>query len=157
LIQGPLELPMTLLHIAILMRLRGVDRLALQAVVPQQRLVATLKGRSIAAGWHGRRQGIGAMPLWDAAQLGQGVLQAVAEALEALGEADRAGLPVGVGQHEVVDQVPKRLAIDGHVQTAGVGEIRGAQLAGLMDLAKEDLLGRPVQGTPLLDVSLQGA
>lgn len=135
---------MTLLHIAILMRLGRVDRLALQAVVSQQRLVATLKGRSIAAGRHGRRQGIGAMPLWHAAQLGQGVLQAVAEALEALGEADRAALPVGVGQDEVVDQMPKRLAIDGHVQTRRVREVRGAQLAGLMDLAKEDLLGRPV-------------
>jgi hypothetical protein len=135
---------MTLFHIAILMRLGRVDRLALQAIVSQQRLVTTLKGRSIAAGWHSRRQGIGAMQLRHAAQLDQGVLQAVAEALEALGEADRAGFPVGVGQDEVVDQVRKRLAIDGHLQSAGVGEVGGAQLAGLMDLAKEDLLGRPV-------------
>jgi hypothetical protein len=93
----------------------------------------------------------------DTAQLGQGILQAVAEALEALGEADRARLPVRVGQHEVVDQVRERLAVDGHLQAAGVREVGGAQPAGFVDLAEEHLLGRPVQGTPLLDVPLQGA
>jgi hypothetical protein len=126
------------------MRLRRVDRLALQPVVPQQRLVTPLKGRAIAARRDGRRQGVGAMHLGSAAQLGQGVLQALAEALEALAEADGAGLPVRVGQHEVVDQVPKRLAVDGHLQAAGVREVRGAQVAGLVDLAEEHLLGRPV-------------
>jgi hypothetical protein len=115
LVQRPLELPVALLHVAVLVRLRRVDRLALQAVVPQQRLVTPLKGRAIAAGWDRGRQGVGAMHLGNAAQLGQGVLQAVAEALEALGEADGAGLPVRVGQHEVVDQVRKRLAVDGHL------------------------------------------
>ncbi len=123
----------------------------------QQRLVTPLKGRPIAAGRDRGRQGIGAMHPGHPAQLGQGVLQAVAEALEALREADRAGLPVRVGQHEVVDQLRKRLAIDGHLQAAGVREVGGAQLAGLVDLAEEHLLGRPVQGTPLLDVPLQGA
>jgi len=34
LVQGPLELPVALLHVAVLVRLRRVDRLALQAVVP---------------------------------------------------------------------------------------------------------------------------
>jgi hypothetical protein len=129
----------------------------LQAVVPQQRLVATLKGRSIAAGWHGRRQGIGAMQLRDAAQLGQGVLQAVTEALEALGEADGSALPVGVGQDEVVNQMLEQLAGDGHVQTRRVREVGSTQPTRLVNLSEEDLLGRSVQGTPLLDVSLQGA
>jgi hypothetical protein len=157
LVQCPLELPVALLHVTVLVRLRRVDRLALQAVVPQQRLVAPLKGRAIAAGRHGRGQGVGAMHLGHAAQLGQGVLQAVAEALEALREADRAGLPVRVGQHEVVDQVGERLAGDGHPQAAGMGEVGGAQVTGLVDLAEEHILGRPVQGAPLLDVPLQGA
>jgi hypothetical protein len=94
------------------------------------------------------------MHLGSAAQLGQGVLQTVAEALEALGEADAAGLPVRVGQHEVVDQVRQRLAVDGHLQAGRVREVGGAQVAGLVDLAEEDLLGRTVQGPPLLDVPL---
>ena len=157
LIQRPLELPVALLHVAVLVRLRRVDRLALQAVVPQQRLVAPLKGRPITAGRDRGRQGVGAMHPRDPAQLGQGILQAVAEALEALREADRAGLPVRVGQHEVVDQVGERLAVDGHLQAAGVREVRGAQVAGLVGLAEEHLLGRPVQGPPLPDVALQGA
>jgi hypothetical protein len=157
LVQRPLELPVALLHVAVLMRLRRVDRLALQAVVSQQRLITPLKGRSIAAGRNGGRQGIGAMHTRNAAQLGQGALQTVAEALEALGEADAAGLPVRVGQHEVVDQVRERLAVDGHLQAGRVCEIGSAQVAGLVDLAEEHLLGRAVQGTPLLDVPLQGA
>jgi hypothetical protein len=139
------------------MRPRRVDRLALQAVVPQQRLVTELKGPPIAAGRDGRRQRVGTMHPGDAAQLGQGILQAVAEALEALGEADRARLPVRVGQHEVVDQMGKGLTVDRHLQVAGVREVGGAQVAGLVDLAEEHLLGRAVQGTPLLDVPLQGA
>jgi hypothetical protein len=139
------------------MRLRRVDRLALQAVVLQERLVAPLKGRSIAPGRDRGRQGVGAMHPRHAAQLGQGILQAVAEALEALGEADGPGFPIRVGQHEVVDQVRERLAVDGHLQAADVREIGGAQVAGLVDLAEEHLLGRPVQGAPLLDVPLQGA
>jgi hypothetical protein len=146
-----------LLHVAVLVRLRRVDRLALQAVVPQQRLVTPLKGRPIAARRDGGRQGVGAMHPRNAAQFGQGILQAVAEALEALGEADAAGLPVRVGQHEVVDQVRKRLAVDSHLQAGRVREIGGAQVAGLVDLAEEHLLGRPVQGAPLFDVPLQGA
>jgi hypothetical protein len=92
-----------------------------------------------------------------AAQLGQGVLQAVAETLEALGEADGARLPVRVGQHEVVDQVRKRLAAEGDLQPRRVREVGGAEPAGFVDLREEDLLGRSVQGTPLLDMPLQGA
>jgi hypothetical protein len=157
LVQRPLELPVALLHVAVLVRLRRIDRLALQPVVPQQRLVTPLKGRAIAAWWYGRRQGVRAMHLGSAAQLGQGVLQALAEALEALAEADAAGLPVRVGQHEMVDQMRERLTVDGHLQAGGVRKVGGAQVAGLVDLAEEHLLGRTVQGTPLLDVPLQGA
>jgi hypothetical protein len=157
LVQRPLELPMALLHVAVLVRLRRVDRLALQAIVLQERLVTTLKGRSITPGRNGGRQGVGAMHPGNAAQLAQGALQTVAEALEALGEADAAGLPVRVGQHEVVDQVRKRLAVDGHLQAGHVREIGSAQVAGLVGLAEKHFLGRTVQGTPLLDVPLQGA
>lgn len=148
---------MTLFHVAVLVRLCRVDGLALQTVVPQQGLVATLKGRSITP-WRDRSgQGIGAMDPRHAAQFGQGVLQAVTEALEALGEADGAGLPVRVGQHEVVDQVRERHAPDRDPQARDVGEVRGTQPTRFVDLSEEDLLGRPVQGAPLLDVPLQGA
>jgi hypothetical protein len=157
LVQRPLELPMALFHVAVLVRLRRVDGLALQTVVPQQGLVAALKGRSITPRRDRRGQGIGAMDSRHAAQFGQGVLQAVAKALEALGEADGAGLPIRVRQHEVVDQVGKRHAPDRDLQARGVREVRGTQPARFVDLREEDLLGRPVQGAPLLDVPLEGA
>jgi hypothetical protein len=148
---------MALLDVAVFVRLGRVDGLALQVVVTQQARIALLKRVPIAAGWHGRRQRIGAMHSGHAAQFGQGVLQPVAEALEALAEADRARLPVRVGQHEVVDQVRERHATDGDLQAGGMCEVRGRQPAGFVDLAEEDLLGRPVDAAPLLDVTLQGA
>jgi hypothetical protein len=158
LLQRPLELAVALLDVAVLVRPRRVDGLALQAVVPQQRLVAGReRRRALGPRRDGCGQPIGAMQLWHAAQRGQGVLQALAEALETLGEADRARLPVGVGQHEVVDQVRQRLAPDGDAQVGGVREVAGAQPARMMDLAEEHLPGTAVQGPPALDVPLQGA
>ncbi len=128
LVQRPLELPVALLHVAVLMRPRRVDRLALQAVVPQQRLVTELKGPPITAGRDGRRQGVGTMHPGDTAQLGQGILQAVAEALEALRKTDRDQFPVRVRQHPVIDQVIERLAADRHPQADNVHAIQVAQM-----------------------------
>jgi len=57
----------------------------------------------------------------------------------------------------VVDQVVQRRAGDGHVQVGAVGEVAGRQPAGVVDLGEEHLLGRPLQGPPLLQPPLQGA
>ena len=92
-----------------------------------------------------------------AAQFPQGVLQTFAEALVALGETDRARLPVRVRQHEVVDQVVEGRAVDGHPQLGAVREVTGTQSSRRMDLVEEDLLGLAVQGSPGLDPPLQGA
>jgi hypothetical protein len=154
LIEGPFELAMALLHVAVLVRPRRVDGLAPQAVVVQQPLITLLKRLSITARRHCGGQRIGAVYLWHAAQFPQGVLQSSAEALEALGEADRAGLPVRVGQHEVVDQVRKWLTVDGDAEAGAVREVGGAQPAGVMHLGEEHFLGRPRQGPPLFDASL---
>jgi hypothetical protein len=157
LVQGTLELAMALLHVAVLVRPGRVDGLALQAVVLQQALIALLKRVPLTAGRHGGGQRIGAVHLRHAAQFHQGVLQPGAEALEALGETDRAGLPVRVSQHEMVDQVRKRLTVDGDAQAAAVREVGGTQPAGLMHLGEEHFLGRSVQGPPLFEAPLQGA
>jgi hypothetical protein len=50
----------------------------------------------------------------------------------------------------------ERHAGDGHAQVGAVREIAGAQPSGVMDLGEENLLGRSLEGTPLLDASLQG-
>ena len=155
LVQRPLELAMALLHVAVLVRPGRVDGLPLQAVVPQQRLITLLKCRPVAARRHRRRQRIGAMNLRHAAQFGQRILQPRAEALETLGEADAAGLPVRVAQHEVIEQMRKRQTANGDLQARHVREVRSPEPSRLVDLPKEDLLGRSVQRPPLLDMPLQ--
>jgi hypothetical protein len=158
LLQRPLEAMMALLHVAILVRLGRLDRLPLQPVVTQQRLIALREGlRPLRPRRERRRQSVGAVHLRHAAQLPQGVLQPLAETLEALGEADRPRLPVGVGQHEVVDQVREHHPVDGHAQIRAVREVAGAQPAGVMHLGEEDLLGGPLQRTPTLHSTLERA
>jgi hypothetical protein len=156
LFQGSLELVMTLLDVAVLVGLCRLDGLAVQAVVPQQRLIPLGERGPFCPRRHGGGEPVGAVQLRHAAELPQGVLQALAEALVALGEADCAGLPVGVGQHEVVDQMLQRRAGDGHPQVGAVREIAGTEPTGMMHLGEEHLLGRPFFGPPLLDSPLQG-
>ncbi len=158
LVQRPFELPVALLHVAVLIGVGRLNRLPREAVVPQQRLVAPReRRRTLRARRDRRRQAIGAVQLRHAAQLPQGVLQALGQALVALGEADRARLPVRVGQHEVVDQVVERRPGDGHTQVGAVREVAGAEPARVVDLGEEHLLGRSLQGAPLPQASLQGA
>jgi hypothetical protein len=148
----------TLLHVAVLVALAGLDGLALQAVVGQQGLVASLERFGpFHPRLDGRRQPVGAVQRRHPAQLPQGVLQALTEALQALRETDCTRFPIGVGEHEVVDQVGERAAVDRHAQVGAVGEVAGTQPAGVMHLGEEHLLGRTLQGAPPLDPSLQGA
>jgi hypothetical protein len=156
LVHSPLELMVALLDVAILVTLTCLNGLSLQAVVPQQRLV-TLLERLLSgdSGLDGSRQTVGAVQLRHATQMPQGVLQSLAEALQTLREADGAGFPVGVGQHEVVNHVIERTAVDGHAQVGAMGEVAGGQPTGMMHLGEEDLFGRPLLGTPGLAPPLQ--
>jgi hypothetical protein len=156
LVQGALEAVVALLAVAVLVGLPHVDGLAGQPVVAQQRLVAL--GELVAAARRdGGAEAVGAVQLRHAAEPPEGVLEPLGEALVTLGEADGAGLPVGVGQHEVVDQVVEGPAAEGHAQLGAVGEVAGAQPAGVMHLVEVHLAGGAFQGTPLLDAALQGA
>ena len=157
LVQGLLELVVALLGVAVLVALAGLDGLALQAVVTQQRLITLLERLpSFDARLHRRRQPIRAMQLRHAAQFPQGVLQAFAEALQAFRETDRSRLPVGVGEHEMIEQVDEGTAVNGHSQIRTVCEVAGRQPTRMMHLGEEDLLGRSTLGPPRLDASLQG-
>jgi hypothetical protein len=95
------------------------------------------------------------VPPRNSSQFPQGVLQTFAEALEALGEADGAGLPVGVGEHEVIDHVVERFAEDGDAEFGHAGEVTLGEPPRLVNLREEDLLGRPFEGAPLFDPPLQ--
>jgi hypothetical protein len=155
LVDGLLEAVVTLLDIPVLVGLPGLDRLAFEPVVREQSLVSPGEHLGFGIAVDRRGQAIGAVPFGDPSQFPQGVLQSLAEALEALGEADGAGLPVGVGEHEVIDQVVERLAEDGDAELGHAGEVALGEPPRLMDLGEEDLLGRPFEGTPLFDPPLQ--
>ena len=155
LVDGLLEPVMALFDVAILVGLSGLDRLAFESVMLEQTLVSPGEHLGFRVVVDRRRQAIGAVSRGDSSQFPQGVLQAFAEALEALGEADGAGFPVGIGEHKVIDQVVERLAEDGDAELGHAGEVAFGESPRLMDLGEEDLLGRPFEGTPPFDPSLQ--
>ena len=155
LIDGLLEAVMTLLDVAILVGLPRLDRLAFEPVMREQSLVSPSEHLRGGIAVDRRGQAIGAVTPGDSSQFPQGVLQPFAEALEALGEADGAGLPVGIGEHEVIEQVVERLAEDGDAELGHAGEVALGEPTRLMGLGEEDLLGRPFEGSPLFDPTLQ--
>jgi hypothetical protein len=155
LVDGLLEPVMALLDVAVLVGLSRPDRLGFEAVVRHQGLVPPGERAGVRVAADRRGQAVGAVPPGNPSQFPQGVLQPFAEALEALGEADRAGLPVGVRQHEVIDQVVERLAGDGDAEFGHVGEVRGGEPPRLVGLCEEHLLGRPFEGAPPFDPALQ--
>jgi hypothetical protein len=156
LVEGGLEAVVPLFDIAVLVALAGLDGLGSQTVVVEQGLVTPLEGVRTAGRLDSSSQAIGAVQMRNTAEFPEGVLQALAETLEALGEAKGAGLPVGVGQDKVVDQVGERGTLESNAQLVTVGKIGSSQSAGMMPLREEDLPGRSMLGSPLLDPSLQG-
>jgi hypothetical protein len=151
-----LETVMTLFDVAILVGLSRLDCLAFEMVMREQRLVSLSEhlGSRIAVDRGG--QAIGAVSPGDSSQFPQGVLETFAEALEAFGEADGARLPVGIGEHEVIDQVVEGFAEDGDAEFGHAGEVALGEPARLMNLGEEDLLGRPFEDAPEFDPPLQG-
>jgi hypothetical protein len=74
LIQGPLELPMALLAIPVLVAARRVGRFAEQTIMAQQSLVLLRENFQVAVGMHRQCQTIGAVPQGHPAQGPQCVL-----------------------------------------------------------------------------------
>ena len=157
LIYGSLEAMMALFDIAVLVAMSGLDLLRRQTVVAQQTFIAVGELRRPHRVVDRRRQPVRPVPLRHLAQLPQGILQAFAQALEALREAHRSRFPVRVRQHEVIDQVRKTLPLDGHAQLFHVREVRGAQTTGMMLLREEHLARWTFRRAPLLHLPLQRA
>ncbi len=114
-----------LFDIAVLVALASLDRLSRQTIVIEQCLITPLEGIGAAAGLHGSSQAVGAVQLGHSAEFPESVLQTLAETLEAFGETEGAGFPVGVGQNKVVDHVGKRGALKSDGQLVTVGKIGG--------------------------------
>ena len=102
-----------LFGISILMGLAGVDGLSLQAVVGQQGAVTLSEQIPIAEVVDRGAEPIGAVHLGNPSQFPESVLEPLAEALETLGKTDRGGLPIGIGQDEVINHVIEWLAGQG--------------------------------------------
>jgi hypothetical protein len=154
LVDGLLEAVVTLLDVAILVGPSRLDRLTFEAIMREQCLISPGEHLGFGSAVDRGGQAIGAVSPGDSPQFPQGVLQPFAEALEALGEADGAGLPVGVGEDEVIDQVVERLAEDGDAELGHAGEVALGEPPRLVDLREEHLLGRPFEGAPEFDPSL---
>ncbi len=155
LIECGLETPVPLLDVAVLVRMVRLDLLAAHSIVRQQRLVTLrellLLGEVVDRGTHA----IGAMALRHTTQFGKRVLQALAQRLETLREADRRRLPVRVGEHEVVEQVMEALPLDRDAQVVHRGEVGGSQPAGFVDLGEEHFLRWAGNGAPAANMPLQ--
>jgi hypothetical protein len=82
-----------------------VGRLALQAIMRQQGPILGGELLGLAVMVHGQRHAIAAVTLRHTAQGPQGILQAGAEAGETLAKTKSDVLPIGVGQHKMVQQV----------------------------------------------------
>ena len=96
------------------------------------------------------------MLLRHARELPEVPLQSLGQRLEALGKADRDGLDVRVGQHQVVDQVREGDAAQADAQVVHMGEVGLRKLARRAHLLRVALLLRAVQRGPLLDMALEG-
>jgi len=149
LIQRFLKTAMALLAIPVLVAARRIGCLGGHPIMPQERLVLgrVLLGMPLLV--HRQRHAVRAVPLGHATHFPKRILHPLAQAGEALREAQRHVFPVRVRQHEVVQQVRKRLPVHGHAQALHVREVRRAQPARLMHLAEEHFLGRPMLSPPL--------
>ena len=158
LLEASLQQIVALLDDAILIGLARLDAGGLDAVVVEDAGVAGIERAS--AGLlelvGGRGEIVGACDLGGAAELPHAMLEAIDQGLEGLGECDLREGPAAEGEAELEEQVDEGHAADRHAEAGRVGEVHGAEPAGLVRLLEEDLLGRAMQGSPVPEPPLEG-
>ena len=105
-------------------------------------------------GMRGRRQIVGAMDRWDVPQLPDGSLKPRDQRLETLRGTDHPGLPVRVGQDEVIEEVRERCSVQRDREIVHVREITLGIFARPVDLGKHDLALGPGDNSPAPDAAL---
>ena len=143
------------LDVTVLVGLANVDPLRNDSVVLHQVAISRVELAIVGKVVDRRAQTIAAMLARHASQLPQSVLKTAAEGLEGLGETNRNGLPIGVGQREMVEQVIERLTGDRNPQGIHVREVRRPQVAGKVDLGKHDFPVRSTGSPPRPNPTLQ--
>ena len=156
LVQCPLKTIVALFHVPVLVWAGRPRCPAFQPIVVQQRLVILGKGLLTADPMNGRCQPVRLVRFRHASKLPERPLQTRAEALEALGKTDEPRLPVGIRQHEVVNQMVETRPSDRDTKVIHAGEIGLGQIPGMMHLREEDLPGLPFRGAPKLYAPLKG-
>jgi len=155
-----LEMAVLALDRAVLVRDAAVVAGRLHAVMRAQRLVTAglvVGGVLVEVAERGR-EAVGAMLARCAAERPQRVLQAAGQRGEALAaQHDLGVLPGGIGQHEVIETVRKRLPGDTDAEVRHIGEVRQPLLARRVVLAEDHFAFGPVFGAPGADATLQGA
>src|SRR5258708_10343024 len=133
---------MGLFHIAVFMGYAGIVPGRLHAVMSQERMIAWGKilFPSSAALLHRRSQMIGPMQAGHSANLPQAVLQPFCESLEAFAETQTHGFHIRVREHEMVEQMGKRLACQGDQEVIHMRKIRLTTLARRIPLFKDHFL-----------------
>src|SRR5690606_8894578 len=148
---------MALLHIAVLVRTIHARPFRLYPVMAEHSSIPLRELLAMGHLVYGCRELIRPMAFGHPVQFPESILEAGAQALQALREANRARLPVRVGQHEVVQQVIERLARDRHPQRIHACEVRLRQLSWSVPLREEHLPGRARYCPPVLHSSLQSS
>lgn len=149
LIDRGLEVPVGRLVVAVLVRRPHVGPLARHPVVIEQTSVPRLKFPLRRQVVDRRRQAVAAVPLRDAAEFPDRILEPVRQRFERLRRADRNRFPVRIGQDEVVREVVERLALERDPEPVHAGEIGTRQVAGRVDLPEHHHPARTDRGLPL--------
>jgi hypothetical protein len=155
LLDGGLQMTVRGFDVAVLMGLAGVGPLRLDLVVIHQVLIACAKLAILREVVHRCAEAVAAVPSRHAPQLPQRLLEPAAECLKRLRKADGDGLPIRVREREVIQQVLEWLAGDRHPQRVHDREIRGRQVARVVNLREHHLRPWPVRAPPVPDPSLE--
>src|SRR4051794_27855958 len=120
-------------------------------VMPQQPFVGSRELPRINQVIHRGAQPVSPMLCGDAAQLPKRILQTLTQALKAFRIANGPRFPVRPGQNEVIDQMRKRLPVDGDAQLTTVREVELTHPTSPMSLGKDHSPRRPFRCPPVLD------
>lgn len=157
LVDHELDLSVGGFDIAVFVRAARVGVFAGAAVMLHQLAITLCQPRLGRMVGDRRAEAVGAMAGRCSAELEERFLRPLAERFEGLGETERDGLDVGVGQHAVKQRVVEAGSGDGNVERVHDGEVASGDLARVMDLRKHDGFGGPGGASPVADAAFEGA
>lgn len=148
-------MPMSRLHVAVLVRLADIDAVTPDAIMIEQRLI--LCRELLVAGKVVDRRGkaVAADPPGHAAGRVQGILKTRRQGLERLRVAEVDVLPVGIREDGVEQLVVIRTSLNRDLQSIQIDEVESDHVARMMNLGEVDFLLHPVLQLPPLNSPLQ--